>query len=53
MAAAPAGSLRLRGTATLDRARFGINYNSTAFFQNLGTYASRNDFPVAFDGLAR
>ncbi len=47
------GGLRLRGTATLDRTQFGINYNSTAFFQNLGSYAIRNDFQVAFDVLAR
>jgi len=51
--AAPGGGLRLRGTATLDRTQFGINYNSTAFFQNLGSYAIRNDFQVAFDVLAR
>ena len=53
VAAAPGGGLRLRGTATIDRTRFGINYNSTAFFQNLGSYAVRNDFQVAFDVLAR
>lgn len=50
--AAVPGGLRLRGTATLDRTQFGINYNSTAFFQNLGSYAIRNDFQVAFDVLA-
>ncbi|MBF9220164.1 YceI family protein [Hymenobacter ruricola] len=48
-----AGGLRLRGTATLDRTRFGINYNSASFFQNLGSYAIRNDFQVAFDMVAR
>jgi polyisoprenoid-binding protein YceI len=53
VAPAPGGGLRLRGTATLDRTQFGINYNSTAFFQNLGSYAIRNDFQVAFDVLAR
>ena len=51
---APApGGLRLRGTASLDRTQFGINYNSTAFFQNLGSYAIRNDFQISFDVLAR
>ncbi|WP_310397357.1 YceI family protein [Hymenobacter sp.] len=50
---APDGGLRLRGTATLDRTEFGINYNSASFFQNLGSYAIRNDFQVAFDVLAR
>lgn len=48
-----AGGLRLRGTATLDRTRFGINYNSSSFFQNLGSYAIRNTFEVAFDVVAR
>ncbi|MDO7854376.1 YceI family protein [Hymenobacter convexus] len=48
-----AGGLRLRGTATLDRTQFGINYNSSAFFQNLGSYAIRNTFEVAFDVVAR
>jgi polyisoprenoid-binding protein YceI len=51
--AAEPGGLRLRGTATLDRTQFGINYNSASFFQNLGNYAIRNDFQVAFDVLAR
>ena len=51
--AVPGGGLRLRGTATLDRTAFGINYNSSAFFQNLGSYAIRNDFQVAFDVVAR
>lgn len=53
VAAVPGGGLRLRGTATLDRTQFGINYNSTAFFQNLGSYAIRNDFQVAFAVVAR
>lgn len=51
--AVPGGGLRLRGTVALDRTRFGINYNSTSFFQNLGSYAIRNDFQVAFDVVAR
>jgi polyisoprenoid-binding protein YceI len=53
VAADSGGGLRLRGTATLDRTQFGINYNSTAFFQNLGSYAIRNDFQVAFEVVAR
>ena len=51
--AAPGGGLRLRGKATIDRTQFGVNYNSSSFFQNLGSYAIRNDFQVAFDVLAR
>lgn len=51
--AAPGGGLRLRGTASIDRTQFGVNYNSASFFQNLGSYAIRNDFQVAFDVVAR
>ena len=53
VAVVPGGGLRLRGTATLDRTQFGINYNSTAFFRNLGSYAIRNDFQVVFEVVAR
>ncbi|WP_177204812.1 YceI family protein [Hymenobacter arizonensis] len=53
VAAVPGGGLRLSGTATIDRTQFGINYNSTSFFQNLGSYAVRNDFQVTFDVMAR
>ena len=45
------GRVRLRGTATLDRTTVGLNYNSASFFQNLGSYAIRNDFQLAFDLL--
>ena len=53
VAVVPGGGLLLRGTATLDRTQFGINYNSTTFFQNFGSYAIRNDFQVAFEAVAR
>ncbi|MDU0371817.1 YceI family protein [Hymenobacter endophyticus] len=46
------GQLRVAGTATLDRTQFGINYNSSSFFQNLGSYAIRNEFKLAFDVVA-
>ncbi|SHI54682.1 Polyisoprenoid-binding protein YceI [Hymenobacter daecheongensis DSM 21074] len=49
----PDGSLRVRGTASIDRTEFGVNYNSTSFFQNLGSYAIRNDFQLAFELVAR
>lgn len=49
----PNGQLRLRGTATLDRTRFGIRYNSTRFFADLGDQAIRNDFQLSFELLAR
>ncbi|MBC6606719.1 YceI family protein [Hymenobacter sp. BT188] len=45
--------LRIQGTATIDRTQFGVNYNSSSFFQNLGSYAIRNDFTLAFDVLAK
>ena len=41
-------SLLLQGTVRLDRTQFGINYNSSSFFQNLGSYAIRNEFQLAF-----
>ncbi|NVO83876.1 YceI family protein [Hymenobacter terrestris] len=45
----PDGRLHISGSATLDRTQFGIHYNSSSFFQNLGSYAIRNDFRLAFD----
>jgi polyisoprenoid-binding protein YceI len=46
------GQLRLQGVATLDRTQFGVNYNSSSFFQNLGSYAIRNEFRLEFDVVA-
>ncbi|MGI4736833.1 MAG: YceI family protein [Janthinobacterium lividum] len=43
-----ADSLLVQGTVQIDRTQFGINYNSSSFFQNLGSYAIRNDFQLAF-----
>ncbi|RYU79156.1 YceI family protein [Hymenobacter persicinus] len=48
----PDGQLQVRGTASVDRTQFGVNYNSSSFFQNLGSYAIRNDFQLTFDLLA-
>jgi len=45
--------LRVQGTASLDRTQFGVNYKSSSFFQNLGSYAIRNDFTLAFDVVAK
>ncbi|NVO31950.1 YceI family protein [Hymenobacter lapidiphilus] len=47
--ARPDGRLHISGSATLDRTQFGIHYNSSSFFQHLGSYAIRNDFRLAFD----
>jgi polyisoprenoid-binding protein YceI len=44
-----AGGLRVRGTLSLDRTRFGIRYNSRSFFADLGDQAIRNDFQLSFD----
>jgi len=52
LARQPDGSLRVRGTASIDRTEFGVNYNSSSFFQNLGSYAIRNDFQLAFELVA-
>lgn len=49
----PGNRLRLQGTANIDRTRFGVNYNSSSFFQNLGSYAIRNDFQLTFNIIAR
>ncbi|RFP65227.1 YceI family protein [Hymenobacter lapidiphilus] len=45
----PDGRLHISGNATLDRTQFGIHYNSSSFFQNLGSYAIRNEFRLTFD----
>ncbi|QJX45667.1 YceI family protein [Hymenobacter taeanensis] len=52
LSALPNGQLHLRGVATLDRTQFGVNYNSSSFFQNLGSYAIRNEFRLEFDVVA-
>ncbi len=48
-----ATGLRLIGTATVDRTRFGVRYNSPRFFADLGDHAIRDDFQLAFDVVAR
>ena len=48
----PNGGLRAKGTASIDRTQFGINHNSSRFFQNLGSYAIRDEFKLAFDVVA-
>ncbi|WP_426490760.1 YceI family protein [Hymenobacter sp. 102] len=49
----PNGQLRVTGKATLDRTQFGIKYNSASFFQNLGSYAIRNECALAFAVVAQ
>ncbi len=40
---------RISGTVTIDRTIYGINYNSTSFFQNLGSNAIKDSFDVTFN----
>ncbi|GAB3782812.1 hypothetical protein GCM10028818_39450 [Spirosoma horti] len=45
--------LRIKGRALIDRTQFGIRYNSTSFFADLGDQAIKNEFALAFDVLAK
>jgi polyisoprenoid-binding protein YceI len=40
---------RISGQAVIDRTVFGIRYNSTSFFANLGDQAIKNTFALGFD----
>ncbi|GAB3796827.1 YceI family protein [Spirosoma humi] len=46
-------SLRIKGRALIDRTQFGIRYNSTSFFTDLGDQAIKNEFALQFDVLAK
>lgn len=41
--------LTMKGKAVVDRTLFNIKYNSSSFFQDLGSYAIKNDFDLAFE----
>lgn len=45
--------LRIKGRALIDRTQFGIRYNSTSFFSDLGDQAIKNEFALVFDVLAK
>jgi polyisoprenoid-binding protein YceI len=45
--------LQIKGKAVVDRTQFGVRYNSTSFFTDLGDQAIKNDFSVTFDLLAK
>ena len=47
------GGLRIKGRAVVDRTQFGIRYNSTSFFSNLGDQAIKNEFALTFDVVAK
>jgi polyisoprenoid-binding protein YceI len=45
--------VRIKGKAVVDRTQYGIRYNSTSFFTDLGDQAIKNDFMLTFDLLAK
>ena len=45
--------VRIKGKAIVDRTQYGIRYNSSSFFTDLGDQAIRNDFTLTFDLLAK
>ncbi len=45
--------VRIKGRAVIDRTQYGIRYNSTSFFADLGDQAIKNTFALTFDVLAK
>ncbi|MEA5459241.1 YceI family protein [Arcicella sp. LKC2W] len=43
--------IHIKSTINIDRTQFGIKYNSTNFFQNLGDYAIKDNFELKTDLL--
>jgi polyisoprenoid-binding protein YceI len=41
--------VNIKGSINIDRTAFGIKYNSTNFFQNLGDYAIKDNFRLEID----
>jgi polyisoprenoid-binding protein YceI len=41
--------ITLTGKAIIDRTKFNIKYNSSSYFQDLGSYAIKNDVDFAFN----
>ena len=39
----------VRGKLTIDRTEYDIKYNSSSYFQDLGSYAIKNEFDLLFD----
>lgn len=46
-------ALRIKGKAVVDRTQYGVRYNSTSFFADLGDQAIKNEFTLAFDLMAK
>ncbi len=47
-----AKQLIIKGSLSIDRTQFEINYNSNSFFQNLGSNAIKNEFELKFELVA-
>lgn len=45
------GKVSVNGKATVDRTLFDIKYNSSSYFQDLGNYAIKNTFDLAFESV--
>ncbi len=41
--------IRIIGNVVIDRTKFEIKYNSSSYFQDLGSYAIKNEFDLSFD----
>jgi hypothetical protein len=39
----------IKGNMTIDRTLYGIKYNSSSYFQDLGNYAIKNKFDLSFE----
>jgi len=39
----------IKGAVTIDRTKYGIKYNSSSYFQDLGNYAIKNEFDLSFE----
>lgn len=42
-------TVTVTGSLAIDRTIYGIKYNSSSFFQDLGSYAIKNNFDLAFE----
>jgi len=41
--------IMIKGELTIDRTIYGIKYNSSSYFQDLGNYAIKNEFDLSFE----
>jgi len=45
-------TIRIQATMKIDRTQFEIKYNSSSYFQDLGSYAIKNNFDIKLDLIA-